>query len=560
MNEFTMSRSYMEVNMSTHHLKIFLPIAFTLLLVPATAAGDDIGAVDFRVDCAESVRADFDRALGLMHHMMYEQSRRQFEAVAEADPDCAMALWGVATTLFQPLWGTRPSPQDLQRGWELIRQAQARVDSDRERRLIDASAGFFRDPATAEFGTRIGRWIDGIADAYAQHQDDPDTAALYALSRLTLAARAPEHRDVLLTEAEQVLRAIHERHPEHPGAVHYTIHATDADGRAANALDIVETYSRIAPEVAHALHMPSHIYVRLGDWPAVIEWNERSAEAALEHRVNGTVSHHHIHALDYILYARLQQGEDDKARALLARIDAHGRHQGSLISAFHHAAMPARIAVERRQWDEAARITARSPAWLPWDQARWAEGMSWYARGLGSIHRGDTAAAREAEQHLATLRDRAEAEGDQGFATYLEIDRRILAGRIAHHDGDDRKAIELMRSAAELEAGIEKHPVTPGALLPPFEALGDLLMELERPAEALEAYRASDAVWPGRYHTVLGAARAARAAGDEDGAGTYYAQLLEIAGGSERDGVAEARRFIEDRIAVLEKEIIPRIA
>ncbi len=530
--------------MSTPLLKTLPAVVLASVLALPVHADDDIGVVDFRVDCAESVRGDFDRGLGLIHHMMYEQSRTLFEAIIETDPDCAMAYWGAATTLFQPLWGTRPGPHDLLRGWDLSRQAQARAGNERERRLIEATAGFFEQPETAEFPLRIERWIDGMAAAWRAHPEDADTAALYALSRLTLAARTPDRRDALNDEAERILRAIHEQHPDHPGAIHYTIHATDADGRAENALDIVERYSRIAPEVAHALHMPSHIYVRLGDWPAVIEWNERSAEAALEHPVNGAVSHHHIHALDYQLYARLQQGDDAQARALLAHVDDHGRHQGSFISAFHYAAMPARVAVEAHRWDEASRLEPRTPAWLPWEQARWAEGLIWYARGLGSIHRGNITAARDAERRLANLRDRATAEGDMGFATYIEIDRLILAGWIARHDVDDERAVELMESAAALEAGINKHPVTPGALLPPNEALGDLLMVLDRPADALEAYRASEAVWPGRYNTVLGAARAARAAGDESSAGTYYEQLLEIAGGSERNGVGEARRFI----------------
>ncbi len=527
---------------------VAIALVLTLALIPGHTAGarDGHGAVDFRVDCSEPVQSDFDQALGLMHHMMYEQARARFEAIIDADGACAMAYWGVATTLFQPLWGTRPSEADLQKGWDMIRQAQARVASDREHRLIEATAAFFREPETAEFRTRIRRWIEGMELAYAEHPDDPDTATLYALSQLTRAQSA-EDREALYEAAEKVLRGVHKAHPEHPGAVHYTIHATDADGHAGNALDIVDSYGRIAPDVAHALHMPSHIYVRLGDWPAVIEWNQRSAEAALRHPVNGAVSHHHIHALDYLLYAWLQQGEDDKARTLLARLDAHGRYQPSFISAFHNAAMPARLAVEQRRWEAAAGLPLRTPAYLPWDQARWAEGLVWYARGLGSMFRDDPESAREAEQRLAVLRDHAQAEGDAGFATYIEIDRRILVARIARHEGKNAEAIALMKSAAELESEINKHPVTPGALLPPNEALGDLLMELERPGEALEAYRASDAVWPGRYNTLLGAARAARAAGNENAAGTYYERLMEVAGESDRDGIDEAVRFVRHR-------------
>jgi tetratricopeptide (TPR) repeat protein len=290
--------------------------------------------------------------------------------------------------------------------------------------------------------------------------------------------------------------------------------------------------------------MPSHIYVRLGDWPEVIEWNQRSAEAALQHPAGDAVSHHYLHAVDYELYAFLQRGEDDRALAVLEEAVAKSNHQASFISAFHSAAMPARYAVERRQWEEAAALEPRTPDYLPWDSALWAEGMSWLARGLGALHSGDLKGAREAEARLVALRDAARAAGEQAFTTYIEIDRLILTGWIEAQE-DPEAAVKLIRSAAELEGTVEKHPVTPGALLPPYEALGDLLLELGRPAEALEAYQASGEVWPGRFNTLLGAARAAAATGDEAAAGAYYAQLLEMARGSDRAAVSEARQHLE---------------
>jgi tetratricopeptide (TPR) repeat protein len=206
--------------------------------------------------------------------------------------------------------------------------------------------------------------------------------------------------------------------------------------------------------------------------------------------------------------------------------------------------MPARYAVERREWAEAAALEPRSPDYLPWDQALWAEGLSWLARGLGSVHTGDLQRAREAEERLATLRDQATSGGEHGFATYIEIDRLILAGWIARAQGEAEAAVELISSAAELEGTVEKHPVTPGALLPPYEALGDLLLDLDRPAEALAAYRASSATWPGRFNTLLGAARAAAAAGDAAAAEDYYAQLLELAAGSDRPALSEAQQHL----------------
>jgi tetratricopeptide (TPR) repeat protein len=507
--------------------------------------GQEIGTVDFQVSCDTAVREHFDRALGLMHHMMYEQARSEFEAVREADPECGMAYWGVATTLFQPLWGTRPSDEDLEYGARMIQKADERVaETGRERLLVEATKGFFRDVETAPFWTRIHRWADGMAAAYQAEADDDDTAALYALSLLTLAMQQSDRRDVLHDEAEKILRAIWEEEPTHPGAIHYSIHATDADGRAENALDMVEVYGTIAPEVPHALHMPSHIYVRLGQWDEVIDWNRRSADAAVDQTAGGGVSHHYIHALDYMMYAHLQKGEDDQAMAVYDEAMEKDRHQASFVAAYHVAAMPARRAVELRQWDEAVALEPRTPDYLPWDASLWPEGISWYARGLGGVHTGELDLAREAEERLAELSQRAEAGGDENFATYLEVDRRILAGWLAWADGDEDEAVRLMRSAAKLERTVEKHPVTPGALLPPNEALGDLLMALDRPAEAHEAYLASDSSWPGRFNTLLGGARAAAAAGDEEAARELYGRLLQFAGETERSELAEVARMV----------------
>lgn len=507
-----------------------------------------LGRIDFRVSCSESVRPDFDRALGLMHHMMYAQAREAFDTLVEKAPDCAMAYWGKATTLFQPLWGTRPSGEELATGWQLVGQARDRApDSARERALIEATAAFFREPETADHATRIKRWAGAMEDAYRSHGDDHDVAALYALSRVAL-AQAAEDPHPLLDEAESILQKIHEQNETHPGAIHYAIHATDADGRARNALHMVEAYGEIAPDVPHALHMPTHIYVRLGDWPMVIDWNRRSAKAALAHPAGKHVSHHYAHAQDYLVYAHLQRGDDAAAREVLEEAgQRQDELQPTVISAFHSAAMPARFAVERRDWERAAGLEPRTPGHLPWDGlvSRWAESHTRLARGLGTAHTGDLEAARKELARIRELREKAAGKGATAFPDYIRIDEHILAGRIAMNRGETEPAVEHLRSAAALEQRLEKHPVTPGALMPPNEALGDLLMELGRPAEALDAYRASDAIWPGRYNTLLGIARAAHAAGDEQLAGKAYGQLLANVDESERPGVREAARFLE---------------
>jgi hypothetical protein len=235
----------------------------------AAIAGDSIGTVNFRADCAQDLRAGVDHALGMMHHMMYTQARDEFEAIRQSDPGCAMAHWGVATSLFQPLWGTTPRAADITRGRESIREARKVVGEKREKLLIEATWAFF-EPDTGRVQERLTRWADGMSAAYEAFPDDIDVATLYALSRLTRALSEADRKS-LHDEAEAVLVAAWNFQPAHPGAVHYTIHATDAEGRGGNAIEIVDSYTQIAPNVPHALHMPSHIYVRLGDWPRVIE-------------------------------------------------------------------------------------------------------------------------------------------------------------------------------------------------------------------------------------------------------------------------------------------------
>lgn len=504
----------------------------------------ELGTVRFEADCDEAARAGFDRGLALMHHMMYAQARTAFVAVRESDPDCAMAWWGEATSLFQPLWGTRPSDDELARGWDAIRLAAQGVERAREQALIEATYAFFRDPETADFRDRLQGWTEGMERAWQDWPDDHDVAALHALALLTRAMSETERRAELHDRAEDILRAVWQEEPSHPGAIHYTIHATDVDGRAENALDMVEAYGRIAPHTAHALHMPSHIYVRLGEWDEVIDWNVRSAEAALDHPVNGSVSHHYIHAVDYLIYAYLQRGEDALADRIHREANRKGRHQASFVSAFHFAAVPARLAVERRQWEQARALPVTEPDYLPWDQAWWPEALSWFARGLGHVHLDEIESAEEAAGQMTRLAEQARAAGETGMATYIEIDRLILAGWIEQARGRTDAARATIYEAVELEGSVEKHPVTPGALYPPREALGDLLLAQDRPAEALEAYRSAERIWPGRYNTHLGAARAAEAAGLEGAAREHYRSVLDLARDSERSGIQEALSFL----------------
>lgn len=508
-----------------------------------------LGTVHFDASCSDAVAEDFDDALALLHHMQYVESRVAFEQIAEADPDCGMAHWGIAMTLFQPLWPSRPGPEALQRGWEEMRKArELGVETEREAGLVAAAEAFFRDPESAEWWTRIQRWSEAMNQAYVAHPDDIETAAFYALAQLAAGQVAPD-RMAYHERAGEVLLGIYEREPTHPGAVHYTIHSNDVDTRASESIEVVRSYGDISPEIPHALHMPTHIFVRLGAWPEVIEGNLKSAAAALKYPAADGISHHYPHALDYLVYAHLQRGDDEKAGAIVEELSAkEDPFQGTFVSAFHLASIPARYAVERHAWDEARTISPGTPATLAWERFWWAESISWFARGLGTLHSGQAAEAERAEERMIVLRDAAQAAGEETFADYIEIDRLVLAAWRAHVAGQGKQALKRAREAVQIEATTQKHPVTPGAIYPSQEALGDLLLALERPQEALSAYEGSLAMWPGRFNSLLGAARSAQAAGLDDRAREHYQALLEIASetDSSRPALAEARGVLSD--------------
>lgn len=505
------------------HIRSIVITAFVAALVPATSGADgrsepsSLGVVDFQPACEGDAPDRFDHALTLLHHMMYEQARHAFEALAEEHPDCAMAHWGIATTLFQPLWTTQPDEAAIRHGRSAIETARELEPADEREAALIAATGAFFDPREAGYTERIQAWANAMEAALQAPPRDKDVMAFYALSRLALAQTAdnphPYH-----DKADALLRDVYARESRHPGAIHYIIHSSDVDGRAEKHLDIVERYSAIAPDVPHALHMPSHIYVRLGRWDDVITWNERSAKAALEQPVGDRVSMHYLHAQDYLVYAWLQQGQHDNARRVINATMQQGDFQPSPVSAFHMATIPARHAVERRDWTQAAKLAPRTPDYLPWDTllGRWAEAQTWLGRGLGAVHGGDTESGERALERINALHEALSGSDGDRIADYVDIERHILAGWLAWRNGQPDAAVDHMQEAVAIEDRVEKHPVTPGALIPPNEALGDLLLRLDEPERALKAYAASDAVWPRRYNTLAGAVRAAEAAGNDE--------------------------------------------
>jgi tetratricopeptide (TPR) repeat protein len=460
-----------------------------------------------------------------------------------------MAHWGIAMTLFQPLWPTRPSAQDLARGWAEVRKAQASdVTTERERLFIAAAAAFF-EPGDHDYWTRIGRWAEATATLHDRFPADAEAGAFQALALLATAPPSGESGNHAAAAA--LLASILREHPGHPGAVHYTIHANDANGRESESLDVVRSYGEIAPRNPHALHMPTHIYVRLGDWRGAIEGNLLAAEAALAHPAGDRaqwVWDEYPHAIEYLVYAYLQTGEDPAALRVMNVLEKTADLQPSFKTAFHLASIPARYALERRAWAEAAALEPRRETWLDWDRFPWPEAVTWFARGVGSARSGDLAGARAAEARLRALHDAAAGMGEDLFARQTEILRLGVAAWLAQAAGRPGEAVRLMEEAVALEASTPKHAVTPAPTLPAAELLGDLLVEQDRADAALAAYRDALTGSPNRFNALAGAARAARLSGDSALAAQYYEALRRVAApASRRPELREAAAFLAGR-------------
>jgi len=473
-----------------------------------------LGTVHFPVSCSPEAQQAFEHGLALLHHMTYPQAREAFQQVATLDPKCAMAHWGVAMTLFQPLWPTRPGPDARQRGWDELQTAEKLAPpAARERQYIATAEAFFSEPASEDYWLRIRRWEQASEALYRALPDDEDAAAFYALAHLAVVPPNVISRKNA-DESAAILLKIYEKNPDHPGAMHYLVHANDVPGREHDELEITNKYESAAPDNPHALHMPTHIYTRLGDWDGVIRGNLLAANAALktpagEH--GELVWDEFPHAIEYLVYAYLQKGDYDDAQAQRDRLWGTKNLEPSFKTAFHLSSTRARYALERQDWKEAASIPARDPASLAWDKFPWAEAISRFARGLGAAHLGHIDAASNESQRLSELEADATKAGEELFARNIRVLRLEVEAWTAQAEGKTDASVSLMQEAAELEASTPKHPVTPAPTLPAHELLGDLWMAQEQPGKALTAYRRSLELYPNRANSLRGVARAEKA-------------------------------------------------
>jgi tetratricopeptide (TPR) repeat protein len=489
-----------------------------------------LGEVHFPISCTREAQDEFNRAVAILHSFWYEEAVKAFTAVTETDPGCAMGYWGVAMSNWYPLWYP-PGPAALKAGSSAVAKAQSiGGKTERERAYIEAIATFYRDNDKLDHRTRSLAYSKAMEGIYRNYPDDREAAVFYALS-LDATALPTDKTYANQKQAAQILQKVFLEQPNHPGVAHYLIHSYDSAPLADLGLPAAICYSKIAPSVPHALHMPSHIFTRLSKWQDSIDSNVESAKAGQDYAVRefgeGVAWDQSLHALDYMEYAYLQLGQDGKAKQVVDQIVAFRKATPEVLaSAYALAAIPARYAVERRDWPAAASVSL-PPLAFPWDRFPWTTAMITYARALGDARTGDLSGATNEIAHLQAARD-ALIEKNKYWSDQVEVQRRAASAELAHVQGHNDEAVAGLQSAADLEASMDKHPVTPGAIVPTRELLGDLLLELDQPAKALAAYELSLESDPNRFRSVYGAANAADRSGDRAKAKAYYQQLASL--------------------------------
>jgi tetratricopeptide (TPR) repeat protein len=464
---------------------------------------EKLGTVAFSTSCAPIVEHDFERAVALLHSFAYTASESAFREIVVADPNCAMAHWGIAMSLYHQLWSP-PEPAEVLRGRAELDQAMhLKGQTPRERQFIAAAVAYYRDSAHLSPEVRALAYAKAMHEVVRANPKDTEAQAFHALS---LIATAPRDDRMHLNQkrAAALLEPIFRDQPDHPGAAHYLIHAYDSAELAPNGLAAARAYSKIAPTVPHALHMPSHIFTRLGLWEDSIASNESARAAARDQGDPGE----ELHAMDYLTYAYLQQGRDADAVQVVAALPAIGGLLGGDFKIDYAAtAMPVRLAIERQRWSDAARLQP-----LP-KSAPHVAAMVYWARALAASRAGRPQSADQDIAMVESCRRQLQDAGD----TYWETQVRILfkeaqawqlAGTVHPED-----ALLQLRQAADEEDAMEKLPVTPGPVVPAREQLGEMLLALNRPKEALQEFRAALTMAPGRRGSLTGAARAAALVG-----------------------------------------------
>lgn len=496
----------------------------------------ELGSVNFPTSCAKTVAADFNRGVALLHSFQYEAADRAFSGVAAKDPTCAIAQWGIAMANYHGLWDTGDMDRGRAAAIKAGELASRRGTTAREKAYIDAISEIYRQDGR-DLHAHAQAFETKMAALHSRFSDDTEAAIFHALS---LAITAPKTDRTFANQRKcgEILEPVFQRQPHHPGVAHYLIHCYDNPVLAEKALPAARAYAKIAPASAHALHMPSHIFTRLGLWDESVSSNLDSARVAAQAEAGSKTSEardQRLHAMDYLAYAYLQSGRVQQAKTVVTEMRSLPPIKGlTLAGNYATAAVPARYAIELHNWKDAADLQPDTTA-VPWAQA-----ITWAAIGVGAARSGNLDRARQAEQNLARLRD-ASAAKNEYWAKQVEVQRREVGAWIACGSGNMDEAIRRLREAAELEESMDKHPVTPGEVTPAREMLAEVLSLNKQPRQALAEYEAVLKVAPNRFNALYGAATAADAAGDSAASARYLRRLTEVATGDERAELVSAR-------------------
>jgi hypothetical protein len=503
--EFMKANAPIETARMSHRWRILLILLFVFPFSSAQEAHDHkvpekLGTVSFPISCAPGVQEQFNRGVALIHSFAYAAAKNTFQGVAQLDSHCAMAHWGIALAYFHQLWDPPILPVTILAAQKEIRKAQEiGVGSGRERQFIHALSVIYQDAATVPYGTRVLNYENAMSDLAAKNNKDVEVQVFYALALLANASPADKTHS-RQKQAAALLEPLDRIYPQHPGIPHYLIHAYDNAELASRGLAAAKAYARIAPSAPHALHMPSHIFTRLGLWEDSIRSNLAAREAAHQQGDTGE----ELHAMDYLVYAYLQSGRDQEATEVVRRLKKTPQLDASDFKiAYAFTAMPIRSAVERGRWSEAARVVPLTGA-PPHVVA-----IAVWARGLGLARSGRASEARTEIDKLREIKEQLRISDNSYWATQVEILTREVMAWSAQADAKADEAAALMRAAADEEDAVEKLPVTPGPILPAREQLGSLLLEQNHPGLALKEFKTALANAPGSRGALQGAARAA---------------------------------------------------
>jgi hypothetical protein len=518
--------------------------ALLLSLSVATGAAADEGAkppeqlgrVDFANSCSADVQPAFERAVALLHSFWFQEGARAFRDVLARDPQCAIATWGIASVTIGNTFSSGPAAERAQVALDAIAQGRALgAKTERERLYIEAVAAYWDHFADRPQRARMKSLSDAFQALAAKFPEDDETQIFSAL--YLTATQAPTDKSFSAAlKAAAILERQFVKHPDHPGVAHYLIHSYDYPAIAEKGVAAAMCYADIAPSAPHALHMPSHIFTRVGAWQQSVDTNRRSVAAATaQHEPTST-----LHAMDYMVYADLQMAQDADAKRIVAAAQAvTGADPAANATFYALAAIPARYAVERGAWQEAAKLEP------PANRFAYTMAMTYFARALGEAHGGDIAGAEKDAAELARIVGEEKAANDSYWATEVEVQRLGAAAWTEFAKGEREAGLKDMRAAADLEDTSEKNAVTPGRLIPARELLGDMLLAAGRPRDALAEYEASQTRDPKRFRSLYAAGQAAAQSGNAEKARYHYGRLVEMAGaGDARPELTTARTYL----------------